>query len=1103
MKQKYLYSILLLFGLIASSSVQAVKHYSCDFENQADRERWVLNKTANKTIYNNLANKWYIGLPGNNGQTGQNGLYISDDGGKTAHYTNKGCWVMAYDTVSLDHLSTADDYTLTFDYSGMGNIASDFDGIYVLWIPMTDPDSGDSIKVMSIATFSGTIPSNYENYVIQLQPQAGIDYLNAAQTWKQCVATIKNKDCDNKPHYLVFVWANGGQMAQQPGGKIDNIEISDTRPCDAPIGLTLKINGTTSTVSWSGSAAEYEITVYSYETDQQIGPQIVQATQASFTGLPIGQTDFIVRAKCQEDLYGLKQILSKLVYYPDQMCVDYLNLEKANCYIGDISGKDTRTFNNFTLVDPVDLGPANKESRHTVHFDKSEVEPRTGGMAHTIPEGELASVRLGNWRNEHEAERIEFSFDVDTIAYSVLLLKYLPILEAPSHDDQQNPRFKMDILIGNKSIGECGRADFNANDVLINKSGDVKPEYAAQGWHKTPNAVAQANGADVVWKEWTTVGVNLRNPEYQGKKLTARLSTFDCNMTQHCGYAYFTLGCSDGKLKNMKCGEINEDFVAPDGFNYRWYIADAEQYRNPFTGEIPEQYIRSHTQTFNTGPLNDTLYAVDCMFVQDSSCYFTLLASSLATNPVSIIGDKPSIQKDCGKGQYHVQFDGSKSWVQEIDHVTGDTIISRYHHIDRREWKVEGLPVGWQSWSDKEKPTFDFPSSGGDWTISMTTYSGICDSTVYYHLHLDELKETRDTMTVVLCDDVRKTTGYTWAETGKTYFNYCLDSVKYPNLVTSCDSFMYLNLKEPVRIEKKITVVPDSLPLVYRGRKYRESTIDTIPISPSNCDTTWILDLTVYDNLKVSMPDTFKLCGNDNALTLQYKITQGKSMGYAYSFIDPALPADTVDTLLLLGEHSLEIPFNSTPKPNYYDGALKLFDKKSWYSLTLPFKLVIRYDSAIVEQKWNDVLYVLAPDYNGHYEFTAFQWYRNDTLLEGETRSYLYQPLDFNAEYYVELTRADDGVVMASCPIIPVDRPQSSDYPSIIVQSSASPGQRIPVRLLQPAKVWFYSVSGQIYATYVLPEGESMVAAPLQRGVYIVKMISEQGDVKAQRMLVQ
>ena len=1064
------------------------------------RDRWVLNPTANNNIYNLLTNKWYIGAQGNSGQTGSHGLFVSDDNGHTAHYTSNACWIVAYDTVTLDHLSTTDDYVLSFDYCGQGNVNSlnpdgSGDGIYLMWIPV---ESG--VPANSIATFA-SLPPDYSNYIIPLQPKAGMDYLNGTQTWKTYIGEIPNKKCDGKPHLLAFVWANTSATEHQPGGMIDNIMILDTRPCDEPKDLTLTIQGTTSTLSWTGSAAEYEASAYSYETDTWYGPKTVTGTTTFFSNLPMGQTDFIVRAVCAPGLYSLKTGITKLVYYPDEMCVDYLNLDNATCYTGT-GFHSSDNFTNYQSGPAVDYGPIDERSRHTVHFDRSEYDIHTGSGLKTVPEGELASVRLGNWMHGNETERIEYSFNVDTIKYPVLLLKYAPVFEADkSHTDDVQTRFKLDILIGHNSIGECGRADFNVNSAYT-KQGTLKPGAAEQGWHLTPSAEAHLQSYDVVWKDWTTVGVNLKNPKYQGKKLTIRLTTFDCAQTAHCGYAYFTLNCSDGNFKGMQCGAINPVFEAPDGFNYRWALASSEQYREA-DGKIPEEYVLGHEQTFEAGMNDDNLYVVDCMFVQDSTCYFSLYASTLATNPVAIIEDNPKITRSCQKGKYSVTFDGSKSWIQEIDHVTNDTAPSRIHRIDRFEWTVEGIQGGW---SDEQKPTFDFPAAGGDFEIKLKVYSGICDSTVTYNLHLDELKETRDTTTVFLCDDMRKA-GYTWVEKNKfigkdtLYHTYGLDSVVLYNAESSCDSIMYLNLVEPVRVPVNVVMLPENLPFTYRGRKYYEATIDTIPNAA--CDTTWILNLSIYANLKVEMADTFKICGNDTVFTLQYAITQGFSKGYEYSFKGASLPADTVDTLLLFGEHSLPIPLKPTPKPNFYEGTLKLYDSIPWKSVTLPFTLMVRYDSAIVEQKWNDVLYVLAPDYNGNYEFSAFQWYRNDTLLEGETRSYLYQPLDMNAEYYVELTRAADSVVLATCPIIPVDHPQTAEYPTILAPSSAAPGQRMAVYLSQPGTVWLYSVSGQVYATYTLSEGDSMITAPEQRGMYIIKMVNQQGQVKAQRLLVR
>ena len=376
MKQKYLYSLLLLFGLLTSVSLHADQNYSCDFENKADRDRWVLNLMAVEGT--NLGNKWYIGAPGNNGQGGSYGLYVSDDDGLTAHYTSDDGWIVAFDTVTLDRLSTNDDYVLSFDYCGMGNVASGKDGIYLMWIPVED-----NLPPYSSTSFNSVL-AEYENYIIQLQPKAQIDYLNGTQTWKTYIGTIKNpKPAESgKPYLLAFVWANTAAQEQQPGGMIDNIMILDTRPCDEPKDLTLTIQGTTSTISWTGDAtAQYEASAYSYETDTWYGPKLVTGTTTSFSNLPIGQTDFIVRTKCAEGLYSLKTSISKLVYYPDQMCVDYLNLENAKCYVARTQPTDTRIFKDFMQVPAVDNGPTKSSSRHTIHFDRRERDPRTGGVA--------------------------------------------------------------------------------------------------------------------------------------------------------------------------------------------------------------------------------------------------------------------------------------------------------------------------------------------------------------------------------------------------------------------------------------------------------------------------------------------------------------------------------------------------------------------------------------------------------------------------------------------------------------------------------------------------------------------------------------------------
>ncbi len=1089
MHMKRLIQIVLVAALAIATPAHAVKKYTCDFEDATARARWKVNPAANQNIYNQLANKWYIGAPGNNDKSGQNGLYISDDGGATAHYKNTGCWVFAYDTISLDYLPTGD-YTLSFDYSVMGNVASNFDGLYVLWIPMIDPegDGNDSIKVMSIPTSSGTIPSTYNNYVLQLQPTAGLDYLNGTATWRQCAVTIKGKKCDGTPHYLAFVWTNGSGIAQQPGAMVDNINITNDMPCDKPSSLTVTPNGTTVTLDWTASDAanEYEVSAYSYETHTWSGPKIVQGTTTNFTGLPKGQTDFIVRSICDDDAMSLKTIVSKLIYYPDEMCVDYLNLDNATCYLasGDIS--DTRTFNNFVQSRPIDRGPSQSSSRHTVHFDRSETEPRTLGKAKTIPDGELASVRLGNWevKNREGAERIEFSFDIDTIKYPVMLLKYMPIIEAPNHEDYENSRFTLDILVGGQSIGSCGQADFNANDAYNRNTKQLLPGAAEQGWHLVKGEDLGTSN-NLVWKDWTTVGVNLRNKAYAGKTLTVRLTTFDCIYNAHYGYAYFTLGCSDGKLKGMKCGEINPDFMAPDGFAYRWAYAYNEKYRRA-DGSLPEKYVLGRAQEFSAGMHDDSLYVVDCMFVQDSTCFFSLYASTLATNPISVMS-KPHITKNCTSGKYTVKLNGSRSWVQEIDHVTGDTLVSKAYHIEHYEWNVEGIPYGW---SDEAVATFDFPAEGGDFPISLRTTCGTCESIKYDTLHLKPLGPTYETQTYTLCDDDRKGNGFEWKERkDTTYRTYGLvDSVVLINPVTTCDSIIYLELKEPKRQYVDTMVLPENLPYILAGQEFYATTVDTIPAWDLNCDLTFVLNLEVYESLIVNPKRAYVRCeGDGDSLLLEWEITRGRSQAVLYTF--DGSPKDTIyNTEKSKGHFAEAIYVGSGLKPNVYNGTIYLTDLKPEFSVQVDYTLTVNYASTVIAQRWNDVLAIRNSDYNGGYNFDSVQWYVNGMPIEGATDFNYYTgpnaQLEFGKAYSALLTR-NDGVKLFTCDFIPMPvAADVTDMPSLVPPSAA-----LPVK--GKGTAYWYDMLGR--AAHVEAYDDSDVYTPSMPGYYILVLQSPAG----------
>lgn len=1021
MNRNRLYYIVILMAMTLAAPIQAATSYYCDFETPEMRERWVLNPTATTQIDQQLKNRWYIGEPGTNGKGTLYGLYISDDDGMKAHYSNNACMTVAYDTVRLDHLSADGDYILSFDYCGMGNISgtNKTDGLYVLWIPETEG------VMKSNSTFSGDISDEYQNYLLPLQPKAGMDNLNGASTWKQCLVTIPNKSCYGDLHYLVFVWANGSHTTVQPGGKIDNIAIMDTRPCDAPTNVKVNYQGTTTTVSWSGTVTEYEVNVYSYESEQWYGPKTVTGTSTTFGNLPMGQADFIVRAKCAEDLFSLKTSISDFVYFPDEECIPFLLLDASNCYVADKKVSGENWMQGMTWSKGyINYGEQSVESRHTKHFRRDEYDPRTAADdgtpgLRTVPDGEIASVRLGNWKTGSEAERIEFKYHVDARSSAVMMLKYAIVLEKPQDGCKPNPGFLLRVLDKNKNlISDCASADFDYKAAAA--SGDPS-------WHES-----HPGSSVVKWKDWTPVGVNLT--EYDGQDLTVQLTSYDCGGGGHYGYSYFTLHCSDGKFKGMKCGEINPVFEAPDGFVYRWAYASSEKYREE-GGKMPEEYVLGHDQIFEAGMHDDSLYVVDCMFVQDSSCFFSLYASTLATNPIAVM-DTPVITKNCEEGKYTLYLNGGKSWVQEIDHVKGDTLESKIYHIDRYEWNITG-PKNF--WSDEVSPVFTLPASGGDYTIEFRTACGTCDSTIYYTLHLDSLGATRDTTTMVLCDEIRRN-GYVWAEKPDTvYKDYGMDSVVLFSETTSCDSIIYLNLTAPVREYVDTLVLPKNLPFLFRDRSYSVTMIDTVPVSATNCDTTWILNFEVYEALQAYMPDSvYFLCEDDNMLSIVYAITHGRSLRYSYAFSDGALPSITpVSEIQKKGQETLNIPFNPMPQANVYYGTLLLEDSIPDCNVTLPFTLTVNYASSVITQRWNDVLAIRNTDFNGGYTFDSVQWYMGETPIEGATEFNYYagegNTLRFNEPYRALLYRSD-GVKLFTCPFMPtqLDKSVVNDMPTLV-----------------------------------------------------------------------
>ena len=253
----------------------------------------------------------------------------------------------------------------------------------------------------------------------------------------------------------------------------------------------------------------------------------------------------------------------------------------------------------------IDYGYASILSRHTVHYDISERDPRTGNQLRTVPEGATSSVRLGNWghnSNAPEAEAISYGISVDTTNFNLLIMRYAAVLQDPDHSLDKQPRFSLELLDGAGQVldSNCGRADFIANYLL--------------GWNIAPGSV--------LWKDWTTVGVDLT--PYAGQTIYVRLTTRDCNEGSHYGYAYFTLECMRKNVTSSNCGvTVENDLTAPSGFNYYWYTSASAD-------------TISTNQTIVVPTDNNLRYFCQLAFVDNPSCNFTITAFAGTRYPLSL-----------------------------------------------------------------------------------------------------------------------------------------------------------------------------------------------------------------------------------------------------------------------------------------------------------------------------------------------------------------------------------------------------------------------------------------------------------------------------------
>ncbi len=1000
-------SVCILFvtmSVIAQTPVPITVPYSFGFEEDEDEElqNWVLNPGTQASL---CTDQWIVGEVRSNG--GRRAMYISTNGYE-ANFGSKPNVQYAYRDFTIE----AGHYDCSFDYSCMGAK----DATLSAGISFTSSLSKDMVAKAGASGLPASI-----------SPACLVKNLYGSISWKNTSFSF-NATATGK-YRIFFVWQNANTdttLAVPVGACIDNIQITTTN-CAKPSNLQADAYNDTVRLTWQGTSELYVFERRKRGTDRWYVNSGLKQKELILEGLSEGAYDFRVRGVCNDvDTSAYVYLNSYVVYYPDRHCIDYIHFNKGNIH-GTIGNFD----NPYMLYDTImDYGEESKYSRHTLNTEPDKYDIRTRNQLRTIPEGEFASVRLGNWNVGGEAESMSFEFMADSFANALVLLKYAVVLEDPSHGEKDQPRFTMEILdeYGQLVDPTCGAADFRA-------------DATREGWH---------TAGDVTWKDWTTVGMNLMEMGLAGQTITIRFTTYDCNWSGHFGYAYFTLDCASATITSSSCGDDPVMQVnAPDGFDYTWYNEDGDTV--------------AVTKSLSVEPSDTKTYRCHLTFVENKNCGFDLYTASKPRYPLA---DFEYVWEPA-KCENRVRFINHSHVVTKFD---GDEQHNYDEPCDEYQWDFgNGL------FSPDVNPVIIFPNEGGDIpvTLQSSIAEGRCVDEITYTIHVPAIGDTEQTMEATICQgewivfgDKQSDSIYYAAEDGQY-------RVKWKS-VAGCDSIWNLNLTtRPVSsIQTPDTTICAEEPLVIDGQTYKYSTSGKFYRFHKNiygCDSTRWCNVTVLDSI---LPDVTirEMSDEPNSGAIFISGT-----GYEYYTVNGGAP-QTADSITGLNGGQFVLEF-------FNDFGCSVVEEAA-VSVCMP---------GWVYQRWDDVLSLknaatLETDSAKHV-FTDFQWYKEGEPIVGANLAYLYLQggLDPEAHYHLEMTRVSNGEHVATCPFLPA----ASETKDVlyVYPSPVRSGGTLTIKVSAAANATIVNAFGEVVLTAALSEGENNLTINAPAGVYVVQVV--------------
>ena len=1084
-----LMAVLLLLGVMLYGQQQSgytSLPYFCGFENLEDTigtYGWKFEKRPK------VNHTFVVGEAVH--RMGSRAMYVSADSAKTAGYsfTTSGSVVIAYKGFYLEKGK----YDLMFEYRMQGEDHKESD-------------------VMRVAFYKGAKPTttsmgSFPQYALDNKfVSSKGDEVFKTSLWTQVEGQVEAPDSGY--YYLVFLFKeDGDKNVYAPGACIDNIQFDRTKSPNAcatkPTNIFIDKESNGIKLSWTGRATEYEIMynrVSSLKDTNVVIINGITTTEYSipYSIIPEGVYNFRIRALCPNDTSMWVEKANYIVYDDAKHCLNYLDFTNGatKCFFGTFESPKEQNR-------PIDYGYESRHSIHTVHYMQDEYDRLTGYKLKTVPDGEMASVRLGNWTEGPHGDSptsnhgspsgvIEYTYTIPKDK-SVLLLKYAAVLQyAEHHAPEEQTSIKVEIVnttVGRERVLKCASADFNARDISENNTRGWKTYYPKEG-------EVISNECPIKWLDWTTLGINLA--DYMGTTVKIRIKLTACVADYHFAYGYFVLDCTEGEIEGMSCTEKADTLFVPSGFDYLWYV----QGDNNKTPVSTEQYFVVPEDDINS-------YSVDLIYPEDNGCYFTLNANvwpripkvdmDYTIKPQNCVNYVELINKS---KMVDLKMDKEGNVTDTLDVAESVAGIKDYYleiRSDKNTLFENGLTV-----SPDPNMRIIVPNEGDTFVVVMKGMFNSCEDIREYELNVPKLQPSFTEIVRYVCDGVEvKFNDFIYNEPG-----VYVDTLQ---TIYGCDSILQLTLKTLVTdtIKLDTAICSAELPFVWDVNMeldtLMQSGVYEKPVPSSlGCDSLYyILNLNVLESLVLNF-DMPTICADDDEIEIDYVLESGMLTGYnvAYSEKAKKVGFEDVEVLDSVGEmESIKLVLPETLRPDKYEVKFTFYNSDCGnLDTTLVFDVL--YPDSVIAQRWNDVLAVKNSNYNGGYEFVAYQWFLNGVPLDGFTTSQYYtgEDLDFNGEYQVLLTRKDDGVEAFTCGIVPTKFEEeilTNGGVLVFVVSNSS----VNIETSESAKCCIYNTSGLLCSSFDLDKGSNSVELPYESGVYIVHLLYANGDVDVQKIV--